>query len=85
MGMFEDPQFIKATKAVAEALVEATKKKSITVVGGGDSVSALEDLKLSFDLFSHVSTGGGASMEFIEGKVLPGIACLDKKVSVKNK
>jgi phosphoglycerate kinase len=85
MGMFEDSQFIAGTKAVAGALVEATKKKSTTVVGGGDSVTALEDLKLSFDLFTHVSTGGGASMEFIEGKTLPGIACLDKKISVKNK
>jgi len=84
MGMFEDSQFIGGTKAVAEALVEATKKKSMTVVGGGDSVTALEDLKLSFDLFTHVSTGGGASMEFIEGKTLPGIACLDKKISVKS-
>ena len=84
MGMFEDSQFMNGTKAVAEALVESTKKKSITVVGGGDSVTALEDLKISFDLFTHVSTGGGASMEFIEGKTLPGIACLDKKVSVKS-
>ncbi len=84
MGMFEDHQFMGGTKAVAEALVDATKKRSTTVVGGGDSVSAIEDLKLSFDMFSHVSTGGGASIEFIEGKTLPGIACLDKKVSIKN-
>ena len=82
MGMFEDSQFISGTKVVAEALAEATKKKSITVIGGGDSVSALEDLKISFDLFTHVSTGGGASIEFIEGKTLPGIACLDKKAVV---
>ncbi len=82
MGMFEDAQFINGTKTIAEALVESTKKKSITVVGGGDSVTALEDLKISFDLFTHVSTGGGASIEFIEGKTLPGIACLDKKVVI---
>ena len=82
MGMFEDSQFIVGTKAVAQALVEATKKKSITVAGGGDSISALENLKISFDLFTHVSTGGGASIEFIEGKNLPGIGCLDKKMSV---
>ncbi|MBI2995417.1 MAG: phosphoglycerate kinase [Candidatus Melainabacteria bacterium] len=82
MGMFEDDRFLKGTKAVAEALVEATKKKSVTVVGGGDSVSALEKLKISFDAFTHVSTGGGASMEFIEGKTLPGISCLDKKVTL---
>ena len=83
MGMFEDDQFMSGTKKVAEALVEATKKKSITVVGGGDSVSALEKLNISFDSFTHVSTGGGASIEFIEGKTLPGISCLDKKVSIK--
>ena len=79
MGMFEDDEFISGTKAIAEALVQSTKKKSITVVGGGDSVSALEKLNISFDLFSHVSTGGGAAIEFIEGKTLPGIACLDRK------
>ncbi len=84
MGMFEDPQFIPGTKGVASALVDATKKKSITVVGGGDSVSAIEELGISFESFSHVSTGGGASIEFIEGKSLPGITCLDKKTAVKN-
>ncbi len=82
MGMFEDSQFISGTKAVANALVESTKKKSTTVVGGGDSVTALEDLKISFDSFTHVSTGGGASIEFIEGKTLPGIACLDNRVAI---
>lgn len=84
MGMFEDNNFIKGTQSIAEALVLATKNKSTTVVGGGDSVTALEKLNLSFELFTHVSTGGGASIEFIEGKTLPGIGCLDKKLSVKN-
>jgi len=84
MGMFEDPLFMPGTKGIAEALVEVTKKKSVTVVGGGDSVSAIEELGISFESFTHVSTGGGASMEFIEGKTLPGISCLDKKISVKN-
>ena len=84
MGMFEDDQFIDGTKAIANALAKATFKKSITVVGGGDSVSALAKLNISFDSFTHVSTGGGASMEFIEGKSLPGITCLDKKPSVHN-
>lgn len=84
MGMFEDDRFMPGTKAVAEALMEATKKQSITVVGGGDSVSALEKLNIPFDSFTHVSTGGGASIEFIKGKILPGISCLDKKISVKN-
>lgn len=83
MGKFEDNDFIRGTKAVGEALVEATKKGSITVIGGGDSVSSLEKLNISFDLFTHVSTGGGATIEFIEGKTLPGISCLDKKLSVK--
>lgn len=83
LGMFEDDKFMGGTKAVANALVEATKKKSITVIGGGDSIFALEKLNISFDSFTHVSTGGGASMEFIEGKTLPGIACLDRKISVK--
>lgn len=79
MGMFEDDDFLGGTKAVAHALVNSTNKKSITIVGGGDSVSAIEKLNIPFDSFSHVSTGGGASIEFIEGKTLPGIACLDKK------
>ncbi len=84
MGMFEDDRFINGTKAIAEALVDITQKKSISVVGGGDSVSALEKLNISFESFTHVSTGGGASIEFIEGKPLPGITCLDKKISVKS-
>ncbi len=80
MGMFEDDQFMNGTKTIAEALVDITKKKSVSVVGGGDSVSAIEKLNIPFDSFSHVSTGGGASIEFIEGKPLPGITCLDKKL-----
>lgn len=83
MGMFEDNRFMNGTKAIAESLVQSTKNKSTTVVGGGDSVSAIEKLGISFESFTHVSTGGGASIEFIEGKILPGIACLDKKVSTK--
>lgn len=81
MGMFENPLFLEGTKGVANALVESTKNKCITVVGGGDSVSAIEDLKIPFSSFTHVSTGGGASIEFVEGKILPGISCLDKKDS----
>ena len=85
VGMFEEDDFMSGTRAVAEALANATKKKSVTVVGGGDSVSALEKLNISFESFTHVSTGGGASMEFIEGKTLPGIACLDKRLSVSGR
>jgi phosphoglycerate kinase len=84
MGMFEDNDFIKGTQSIAEALALATKNKSVTVVGGGDSVTALEKLNISFESITHVSTGGGASIEFIEGKTLPGIGCLDKKISIKN-
>ena len=84
MGMFEDKRFMSGTKAIAESLVESTKKKSTTVIGGGDSVSAIEELNISFDSYTHVSTGGGASIEFIEGKALPGISCLDKKMAIKN-
>lgn len=83
MGMFEVQTFIEGTKTIAEALAEATKNRAVTVVGGGDSVSALEELNLPFHLFSHVSTGGGALIECIEGKTLPGIACLSKKVAVR--
>ena len=84
MGMFEDDQFMPGTKAIAEALTESTKNRNITVVGGGDSISAIEKLNISFNSFTHVSTGGGASIEFIEGKSLPGISCLDKKMTIKN-
>ena len=84
MGMFEDKRFLEGTKRVAESLVESTKKKSVTVIGGGDSITAIENFKIPFESFTHVSTGGGASIEFIEGKTLPGISCLDRKITVKN-
>lgn len=83
MGMFENDDFMTGTREIANALVEVTKKHATTVIGGGDSVSALEKLGISFNLFSHVSTGGGACIEFIEGKNLPGISCLDKKAAVQ--
>ncbi len=78
VGAFENPAFAEGTKAVLAAIVEATKNGATSVIGGGDSVSAAKKFCKAED-FSHVSTGGGASLEFIEGKVLPGVAALDDK------
>ena len=78
VGAFENPAFAEGTKAVLKAIVSATKDGAISVIGGGDSVSAAKKFCKAED-FTHVSTGGGASLEFIGGKVLPGVAALDDK------
>jgi phosphoglycerate kinase len=77
MGVFEIDIFATGTIEVAKAMAEATSKGAVTIVGGGDSASAIAKAGLENNL-THVSTGGGASLEFLEGKQLPGIVALSE-------
>jgi len=76
MGVFEFAKFAAGTEGIAHTLAEISKTGAITIIGGGDSVAAVEKVGLA-DQMSHISTGGGASLELLEGKILPGIAALD--------
>ena len=75
MGVFENPVLAKGTLSVAQAMADS---EAVTIIGGGDSAAAVEQMGLG-DRMTHISTGGGASLEFLEGKTLPGVACLDEK------
>jgi phosphoglycerate kinase len=75
MGVFEKPRFAEGTKEMARAIADATSKGAVSIVGGGDSVAAINLMGIA-DKFTHISTGGGASLEFMEGRALPGVDAL---------
>ena len=77
MGIFEVDRYAEGTRAVAKMAAGAAQRGAIVVIGGGDSVAAIQSTGLA-DKITHISTGGGASLEFLEGKDLPGVAVLKK-------
>jgi phosphoglycerate kinase len=78
MGIFENPDFANGTFGIAQAAAEATQRGAKSIIGGGDSVTAVKAAKVA-DKMTFISTGGGASLEFLEGKVLPGVAALTER------
>ena len=78
MGMFEEKPFDEGTLAIAQAVADATDAGATSIVGGGDSVSAINQAGLA-NKISHISTGGGATLEFLAGDTLPGVEALDNK------
>ncbi|MCK4590586.1 MAG: phosphoglycerate kinase, partial [Candidatus Latescibacteria bacterium] len=82
MGVFEMDRFAVGTNAIAGVLAEVTQKGTVTIIGGGDTAAAVAKTGLQ-EKMSHISTGGGASLEYLEGKTLPGIAALTEKGNQK--
>jgi phosphoglycerate kinase len=78
MGVFEIPKFAKGTNAIAQILADETSRGAVTIIGGGDSAAAVEQSGLA-NRITHISTGGGASLEMLEGKALPGVVALKDK------
>lgn len=78
MGCFEMPNFAQGTLGICKAVADATQKGAVSVIGGGDSVAAVNQSKLA-DKMTHISTGGGASLELLEGRKLPGVVALNDK------
>jgi phosphoglycerate kinase len=78
LGVFEDPRFAKGTRAIAATLAEISQGDATVIIGGGDSAAAVEQTGLA-DKIDHISTGGGASLEFLEGRILPGVAALQDR------